>query len=243
MPMLPNGHDEFLTATSLVAGYGKRRVLDGVSLAVGRGEIMALIGHNGAGKSTLLKAFFGLLPIWEGELVFDGNRVRAPTPYRMKRMGVSYVPQGNRVFGDLTIYENLQVGAFTLRDNTRLKDRIDHALSLFPALQKKLRQRAYTLSGGEKQMLTLATALVLSPRALLVDEPSLGLAPHLVAEALGHISQISRELGTTVLVVEQKVRDVLKIAGRVCVLRNGRISFLGASDELLDEARLRDVYM
>ncbi len=161
----------------------------------------------------------------------------------MLGLGVCYVPQGNRVFTDLNVRENLELGGITLPGNARLNDGIERVLTLFPGLKPRLRQRAGSLSGGEKQMLALANALILSPRLLLLDEPSLGLAPPLVADALGHIQEINRGSGVTVLIVEQKVREVLKIARRVYVLRNGQVSFSGSTDELLDDVRLREVYL
>jgi ABC-type branched-subunit amino acid transport system ATPase component len=218
-------------------------VLNGVSLDVAPGEIVALIGHNGAGKSTLLKAVFGLLPIWQEQVVYDGRLLNSPKPRELLRSGVAYVPQGNRVFTDLTVRENLEMGGVTLSDRKQLGEGIERVFTLFPALKPRLRQRAGTLSGGEKQMLALANALILSPRLLLLDEPSLGLAPPLVAEALGRIQQINRDSGVAVLIVEQKVREVLKIAQRVSVLRNGHVSFSGPTDSLNDDAKLREVYL
>jgi branched-chain amino acid transport system ATP-binding protein len=231
-----------LKVESLVTGYGKKQVLNGVSLNLAAGEIVALIGHNGAGKSTLLKAVFGLLSIWEGKVTLDGNALNSPNPRRLLRLGVSYIPQGNRVFTDLTVKENLEVAGITLRDKAQLKEGIERVLALFPALLHRLRQRAGTLSGGEKQMLALANGLVVSPRLLLADEPSLGLAPQLVSEALHHILDLNRNHKVTILIVEQKVREVLKIAHRVYVLRNGRISFDGPASAL-DDAKLREVYL
>ncbi len=233
----------FLEIESLVTGYGKKQVVGGVSLGVAPDEIVALIGHNGAGKSTLLKAVFGLLPIWTGRVLFEGNPIRDPTPRTWLAKSVAYVPQGNRVFTDLTVRENLEMGGVSLASKQELKAGIDRVLTLFPALSGRLRQRGGTLSGGEKQMLALGMALVLSPRMLLLDEPSLGLAPPLVSAALGRIAEISREAGVAALIVEQKVREVLKIAQRVYVLRNGQISFTGPSGELRDEKKLREVYL
>jgi branched-chain amino acid transport system ATP-binding protein len=227
---------------SLVTGYGKKQVLNGVSLNVAAGEIVALIGHNGAGKSTLLKTVFGLLSIWEGKVILDDTPLKSPNPRKLLHAGVSYIPQGNRVFTDLTVRENLEVAGITLQDKTQLKEGIERVLALFPALLPRLRQRAGTLSGGEKQMLALANALVVSPRLLLADEPSLGLAPQLVSEALRHIQDLNRNDKVTILIVEQKVREVLKIAHRVYVLRNGRISFDGPASTL-DDAKLREVYL
>lgn len=240
---MPDKEGGLLRVRALVAGYGKKEVLRGVTLDVAPGEIVAVIGHNGAGKSTLLKAVFGLLPTWKGQVILDGSPLRVPRPRELLRLGVGYVPQGNRVFSDLSVRENIEMGGVTLTNGTRLDEGVDRVLTLFPELKARLRQRAGTLSGGERQMLALATALVLSPRLLLLDEPSLGLAPQLVARALGEIQRISREYGVTVLVVEQKVREVLKIAQRLYVLRNGLVSFAGSTDQLDDDAKLRAVYL
>ena len=226
-----------------MTGYGKKQVVNGVSLAVEPGEVVALIGHNGAGKSTLLKAVFGVLPIWKGRVALDGRVLDTPGPRKLLRAGVAYVPQGNRVFSDLSVRENLEVGGVTLANKRRLKERMARVFELFPALRPRLARRAGTLSGGEKQMLAFANALILAPRLLLLDEPSLGLAPPLVSEALGRIQQITRDNGAAVLIVEQKVREVLKIAQRVYVLRNGQVSFSGPADSLKDEAALREVYL
>ena len=223
-----------LRVDCLVAGYGKKQVVNGVSLEVAPGEIVALIGHNGAGKSTLLKAVFGLLRVWGGQVVYDGRALNGATPRDLLRAGMAYVPQGNRVFTDLTVQENLEMGGVTLPGKDLLKAGMERALTLFPVLRERLRQRAGTLSGGEKQMLALANALIVSPRMLLLDEPSLGLAPPMVTEALGRIQQISRD---------SKVSVLLKVAQRVCVLRMGRVSFAGPSEELKDDAKLREVYL
>ena len=207
------------------------------------GEIVALIGHNGAGKSTLLKAVFGVIPIWQGRVILDGQTVESPSPRKLLRAGVAYVPQGNRVFNDLTVRENLEIGSMILPSKALIDEGIDRVFSLFPSLKSRLKQRAGTMSGGEKQMLALGNALILSPRLLLLDEPSLGLAPPLVSDALERIQEISRSLGVSALIVEQKVREVLKIAQRVYVLRNGSVSFSGPTSELTDDKNLREVYL
>ncbi|HVN86866.1 MAG TPA: ATP-binding cassette domain-containing protein [Candidatus Binatia bacterium] len=178
-----------------------------------------------------------------GKVVFDGKELNSAKPRDLLRSGVAYVPQGCRVFSDLTVGENLEMGGVTLPTKAHLREGIDRALILFPALKSRLRQRAGTLSGGEKQMLALANALIVSPRLLLLDEPSLGLAPPLVSDALAHIHELSRNSGMAVLIVEQKVREVLKIADRVYVLRNGRVSFTGPAADLHDDAKLREVYL
>lgn len=231
-----------LCVKSLTTGYGKKQVLNGINLDLTSGEVSAIVGHNGAGKSTLLKAIFGLLPIWHGQVTLDGIIMDSPKPQDMLRVGVVFIPQGNRVFTDLSVRENLEVGGITLQDRSRLTKGIEHALTVFPALKPRLRQRAGTLSGGEKQMLALANALVLSPRLLLLDEPSLGLAPQLVSAALQQIHQINHDSGVTVLIVEQKVREVLKIAQRAYVLRNGQVAFSGSADAL-DDLKLREAFL
>jgi ABC-type branched-subunit amino acid transport system ATPase component len=240
---MPTEQTSLLQVQDLVTGYGKKQVINGVTLEVASGEIVALIGHNGAGKSTLLKTIFGMIPIWQGQVALNGMVKPKPTPREMLHLSIAYVPQGNRVFTDLTVQENLEMGGITLSKKELLKERIERVFTLFPALKPRLKQRAGTLSGGEKQMLALANALILSPKLLLLDEPSLGLAPPLVSEALGQIQQINRDSGVTVLIVEQKVREVLKIAHRVYVLRTGRVSFTGPAEELKDDTKLREVYL
>ena len=240
---MPDSFGNILEVEGLVSGYGKKQVLNGVSIEVMRGEIVALIGHNGAGKSTLLRTVFGLLPFWTGQMKLDGQCLSLPTPRKLLCLGVCYVPQGNRVFTDLTVQENLELRSATVAGKARLNDGIEHVLTLFPRLIPRLRQRAGTLSGGEKQMLALANALIISPKLLLLDEPSLGLAPPLVGEALKHIQDINHRSGAAVLIVEQKVREVLKVAQRVYVLRSGQVSFSGWAEELLDDVKLREVYL
>jgi len=235
---------DVLTVHALTGGYGKKQVLHGIDLSIASGEVLAIVGHNGAGKSTLLKTIFGLLPVWSGQITLDGRILNGHTPAQLLRRGVTYVPQGNRVFSDLSVQENLEITGIALGEKARLSAGIEKALRMFPVLGERMRQRAETLSGGEKQMLALANALVLAPRVLLLDEPSLGLAPSLARQALARIREISSETGAAALIVEQKVRDVLKIADRVCVLRAGCVSHTGPAEDLLtNEAKLRQVYL
>ncbi|MDT5061143.1 MAG: branched-chain amino acid transport system ATP-binding protein [Acidobacteriota bacterium] len=232
-----------LNVDDLVTGYGKKQVVNGITLHVASNEIVALIGHNGAGKSTLLKAIFGVLPIWRGSVTVNGLSFCSPNPRELLSIGVAYVPQGNRVFSDLSVRENLDLGSQNLTNKAERNESIGRVFKTFPILKGRLRQKAGNLSGGEKQMLALANALIVAPRLLLLDEPSLGLAPPLASKALAHIAQINRESNGSILIVEQNVREVLKIAQRVYVLRNGRISFSGTSDSLKDEKNLREVYL
>jgi ABC-type branched-subunit amino acid transport system ATPase component len=238
----PNG--SILQVNDLVRGYGRKLVIDGIEIGVSAGDVVAIIGHNGAGKSTLLKAVFGLLPIWSGRILFFGEELPCATPRELLRRGVAYVPQGNRVFPGLSVQENLLVGSYAREKGGVALDAVHSMFTLFPALKQSLSQKAGSLSGGEKQMLALATALVSAPRLILLDEPSLGLSPSLVPPTLRRIGQICRELGTAALIVEQKVREVLKVATRVYVLRNGRVSFSGSAEDLGDdEVKLRQAYI
>jgi branched-chain amino acid transport system ATP-binding protein len=240
---LPDHHSYLLSGESLETGYGKKRILKGVTFNIAPGEIVALIGHNGAGKSTLLKTVFGLIPIWKGQLLLDNQELQNPSPREMLRRGVVFIPQGNRVFDELTVHENLEVGGASLSDNIKLNTGIERALALFPSLRSRLKEKSGVLSGGEKQMLALATALTLSPRLLLLDEPSLGLAPPLVSRVFERIHQISQDSRIAVLIVEQKVKEVMKIAQQVVVIRNGLVSFSGSSNSLNDNSKLREVYL
>jgi len=241
---LPSETRHLATVERLVTGFGKKQVLNSVDLHVSAGEIVAVIGHNGAGKSTLLKAMVGMLPIWAGRVTYDAIPIGRPDPRRLRSMGVAYVPQGNRVFNELSVRENLVMGGFVLADRSQLNLAIERVCGLFPELRPRLAQRAGTLSGGEKQMLALASGLVVSPRLLLLDEPSLGLAPSLAASTLQMIERISRHSGCGLLIVEQKVRDVLQISDRVYVMRNGVVSFSGSAAELRsDTQKLREVFL
>jgi branched-chain amino acid transport system ATP-binding protein len=243
-PTLNAQRSTLLGISNLVTGYGKKQVLNGVSLEVPAGGIVALIGHNGAGKSTLLKAVFGLLPVWQGSVAYDGRQLNGAKPRDLLRAGMAYIPQGNRVFTDLTVQENLQVGGVTLSNKQRLKEGIERALATFPILKERLQQRAGTLSGGEKQVLALANALVLSPRLLLLDEPSLGLAPQMVTEALDRIRQLNRDQGISMLIVEQKVREVLEVCHSVCCLKLGKVTYSGPPQELKSNPdKLRQVFL
>lgn len=227
----------------LATGYRDRQVLHEVNLAVPAGSVVALIGHNGAGKSTLLKALFGLLPAWSGHIMYDGSRTRLQ-PHALLKRGVVYVPQGGRVFTHITVRENIEIGLTALVARNDTKPGLERALAAFPALKRRLTQIAGTLSGGEKQMLSLASAVALRPRVLLVDEPSLGLAASLVPETLERLGRSNRDDKVTLLIAEQKVREVLGISGLACCLKLGRVTFVGPAGELLaDTEKLRSVFL
>ena len=232
-----------LAIEQLDTGYSKKQVLFGLSLEVRQGEIVALIGPNGAGKSTALKAVCGLIPAWKGQIRFDGELTDSSTPAKNVARGITFCPQGNRVFDELSVKENLQIGGFQLPSRD-LAERIDEALVLFPVLRDRLKQRASKLSGGEQQMLAIARALVPKPKLLMLDEPSLGLSPNLVTAVFETIIRINREIGVAVLIVEQKVREVLNVAHRVYSLKLGRVAFAGPATDLRgNNDRLRDLFL
>lgn len=231
-----------LKVNELHTGYGKKPVLFGPSLEVTKSEIVAIIGPNGAGKSTILKAICGLIPVWDGKITFEDSCINSSTPAKNVKRGITFCPQGNRVFDELSVNENLQIGGIHLKKK-ELAGRIDDVLQLFPMLKDRLKQNAGTLSGGEQQMLALGRALIPKPRLLLLDEPSLGLSPNLISTAFERIQQVNRERGTAILIVEQKVRKVLKICHRVYGVKLGKVAFDGLPDELMGHKELRQVFL
>ena len=231
-----------LKINELHTGYGKKPVLFGPSLEVNKGEIVAIIGPNGAGKSTILKAVCGLISVWEGNIHFDETCINNSTPAKNVKRGITFCPQGNRVFDELSVSENLQIGGIHL-NKKELVGRIDNVLQLFPILKDRLKQNAGTLSGGEQQMLALGRALIPRPRLLLLDEPSLGLSPNLISAAFERIKQVNKEKEIAILIVEQKVRKVLKICHRVYGIKLGKVAFDGRPEELMEHKELRKVFL
>ncbi|HET8578208.1 MAG TPA: ABC transporter ATP-binding protein [Methylomirabilota bacterium] len=212
-----------LDVQELVTGYGRKQVTFEVTLRVEVGEVVALMGHNGAGKTTTLKAIAGLLPVWNGRILLDAQPIGHVSSAVRVRRGLGLVPQEHFVFADLTVSENLELGAFSLADPKVVTEQRDKVLALLPVLAERRRQLAGTLSGGEQRMLSLGMVLMRRPRLLLLDEPSLGLAPLLVERIMETIRDISRRDNLTVLLVEQNVRHALAIARRVYVMRTGRV--------------------
>lgn len=232
-----------LAIRELETGYGKKQVLFGLSMEVREGEIVALIGPNGAGKSTVLKTVCGLIPAWKGEIWFNGSPVNGTTPARNVARGITFAPQGSRVFHDLTVKENLEVGGSQLPRKV-VRERIEHILQFFPALKERTRQNAGRLSGGEQQMLALARALVQKPKLLMLDEPSLGLSPNLVRTVFEKIVEINRENKLSIFIVEQKVREVLEICNRVYSMKLGKVAFEGRPEELRDDkTKLKNLFL
>jgi branched-chain amino acid transport system ATP-binding protein len=225
-----------LDISGLSAGYGKHVVLDGVSLRVGQSEFVALLGHNGAGKSTLLRSIVGLVAPRSGRVLFDGADLTGQPAAAIIASGIALVPQGHGVFPSLSIAENLALaGSVGSRGRSATGEVRDFVLGLFPLLGERSRARAGSLSGGQRQMLAIAMALMARPRLVLLDEPSTGLAPLLVDEVLAAVKQINRELGTSVLLVEQDIRRTLVHADRVYVIKLGAPAFDGTPEEMHEQ--------
>lgn len=220
-----------LVVNNMKAGYGKMVVLQGVSLRVGRGEIVAALGPNGAGKTTLLNALFGIATVHEGEALFEGRPLHRMRPHDIVKAGVSYAPQLDNVFPNLTVVENLQMGSFIRRDPS-VRDDVEEVFNLFPEIERRKNQKAKTLSGGERQMLAVARALMTRPKLLLLDEPTAGLAPKAGAALMKKIAEI-RGRGVTILVVEQNVRRALEVADRGYVLVSGRVIREAPAEDLM----------
>jgi ABC-type branched-subunit amino acid transport system ATPase component len=239
----PEAHREaVLVGADLRAGYGELDVLQEVSLEVRRAEIVSVIGPNGAGKSTVLKTIMGFLRPRRGRVLFDGQDVTGWRPDRIVRRGLAYVPQGRVVFQQMTVQENLEMGAFTVDDGARVRATLERVYGLFPRLAERRGQRAGTMSGGEQQMLAIGRALMIAPRALLLDEPSLGLSPLFVDLIFDKIAEL-RGQGMTLLMVEQNAARALELSDRGYVLELGRNRFEGAGAELLADPRVRQLYL
>ncbi|MEO7392029.1 MAG: ABC transporter ATP-binding protein [Ramlibacter sp.] len=235
------GAPPLLEVRGLRAGYGAVEVLRGIDLHVGEGEAVALLGSNGAGKSTLNNVMSGIFPPWSGRVAFDGADVTGAHYRDVVKAGLIQVPEGRRVFPNLTVLENLELGAFT-RARSRRADNLEKSFALFPRLRERSRQVAGTLSGGEQQMLAIGRGLMSEPRLLILDEPSLGLSPILVEELFGLIRRL-RDGGLAVLLVEQNVGQSLDVVDRAYVMENGAIRFAGLPSELLGSDELRRAYL
>ncbi|CAN5680972.1 ABC transporter ATP-binding protein [soil metagenome] len=229
-----------LDARGIVSGYGAVHILKRVSIRVNEAEIVTVIGPNGAGKSTLMKAIFGLLPVLEGSLVLDGTDVTGLSTEQLVRHGVGYVPQTNNVFSTLTVRENLEMGGYTRVDG--IQERIAWVLEVFPDLTPRLSERAGRLSGGQRQMVAIARALMLQPRLLMLDEPSASLSPRMSEVVFEKIREIN-QLGMAALLVEQDARQALAISHRAYVLAAGENQFEGPAQKLLDSDDVRRLYL
>ena len=222
--------------------YGGVVALDGVSLGVGEGEIVALMGPNGAGKSTVLKSIFGLAPVASGQVYWNGLPLEAAS-HEIVKLGLAFVPQGRRVFTQLTIEENLELGCLYLKDKTEKLRRLEEVMDLFPVLYEKRRDKARAMSGGEQQMLAIGRGLMAKPTTLLLDEPTLGLSPIIVKEMFAKIVEINEKRKTSIMVVEHNIRSILDVASRVYVLDKGKIAHDGTPKSVLESDILTKVFL
>jgi len=223
--------------------YDKVRAVSDISLVMDAGEVIAIIGANGAGKTTTLRAVTGLAPVASGEIWFDGHRIDRLRPDRIVGLGISMVPEGRHVFPFMSVGDNLLMGAFTRRDRRSIEQDVERVFARFPRLRERRRQQAGTLSGGEQQMLAIGRALMARPKLLLMDEPSLGLAPHLVREIARAILAVNREEKVAVVLVEQNSRMALKVSTRAYVLETGQVALEGRSADLLNNEQVRRLYL
>jgi branched-chain amino acid transport system ATP-binding protein len=234
--------DPLLTLTNVSSSYGAIKVLKDISLTVGRGEIVCLIGSNGAGKTTVLRCISGIHKISGGNILFAGESISAIPAHRIVERGLAQVPEGRLIFPRLTVIENLKLGAFTRHDQKEIADGIDHAFSLFPVLGERRHQTGGTLSGGEQQMLAIGRALMSKPSMLLMDEPSMGVAPLLTLKIFDTIRTLNNE-GLSVLLVEQNAHLALKLAHRGYVLETGKIVAQDLASKLLDDPKVKEAYL
>ena len=231
-----------LALDGVAAGYGDVLAVRSISLEVAPGECVALIGANGAGKTTTLRAIAGLLPLRGGRILFEGRPLAGLTPREIVALGLAHVPEGRQVFASLTVLENLEMGARTPAARAARRETLDEVFTLFPRLKERAPQAAGTLSGGEQQMLAIGRALMARPRLLLLDEPSLGLAPIAVRSIMEIVATVNRR-GTTILLVEQNVRRALALCGRGYVVENGVVALVGSREDLLRSDHVRQAYL
>lgn len=231
-----------LEVKNLEVYYGVIQAIKGISFEVNEGEIVTLIGSNGAGKTTTMHSIMGLIPAKHGEIIYDGQNITKVPPHKIVKMGMTQVPEGRRVFQELSVYDNLLMGAYTGKDKKKMKKDLDSVYEKFPRLAERRNQIAGTLSGGEQQMLAMGRALMSSPKLLMLDEPSMGLSPILVDQVFDIIKEIHKE-GATILLVEQNAGKALAIADRAYVLETGNITMTGKASELLSDDRIKKAYL
>jgi len=234
--------EPLLALRKLEVAYGGIQAVKGIDLSVGQGELVCLIGANGAGKTTTLKGICGLLPVKAGSIHYEGKNVTGRPAFRLVQRGLAMVPEGRGVFGALTIEENLAMGAYTRSDNEGIKADVERVFGLFPRLKERRRQTAGTLSGGEQQMLAMGRAMMSRPKLLLLDEPSMGLAPLMVQKVFETIVTVSGE-GVTILLVEQNAKLALEVSGRGYVMESGEITLSGDAKSLLHDPKVRAAYL
>jgi branched-chain amino acid transport system ATP-binding protein len=231
-----------LDVKELHAGYGDFVAIRDISLTVGKGEIVSVIGPNGAGKTTLLKTIIGLLKPKRGEIYFHGKKISGQAPRQSAKAGIGYVPQGASIFPQMSVRENIEAGAYVLNDSKTMRERLQTVLTLFPRLGERIDYKAFSLSGGERQMLLLGRALMLDPKLILLDEPSTGLDPKMQSTVYRTIGELNAQ-GKTILLVEQNVHKALDLSSRCYVLEAGKVREHGPSQELKNSGRVREAYL
>ncbi len=231
-----------LEVKGLQVYYGVIQALKDVSFEVNQGEVIALIGANGAGKTTTLHTVTGLLPAKQGSIIFEGKDITKMPAHKIVELGIAHVPEGRRVFADLTVYENLIMGAYTRKDKKEIAENLENVYKRFPRLKERKNQKAGTMSGGEQQMLAMGRALMSNPKMIVMDEPSMGLSPIFVNEIFDIIEKVSAS-GTTVLLVEQNAKKALSIADRAYVLETGNIVLSGDAKELMNDDSIKKAYL
>lgn len=232
-----------LKVDAVNAFYGDVQTLFDVSMEIQEGEIVTILGSNGAGKTTLIKAICNLLPIRSGEIYYRGDRIDKQPPFKRVEMGISLVPEGRRLFPDMSVMDNLLLGAYALRDKNQIQENLEWVIGLFPWLKERAKQSAGTLSGGEQQMCAIARGLMIRPKLVIFDEPSLGLAPVIVDQIFETLSRITAENGSTILLIEQNAQTALEISHRGYVLENGHMVLEGSSKELLASQEIQKSYL
>jgi branched-chain amino acid transport system ATP-binding protein len=236
------GSETLLTLNKVVAGYGKMTILNGVSAEVRKGAINTVIGPNGAGKSTLFKAIFGLLPVRSGRIALDGRDITNLMPRDLLAAGICYVPQGRNIFPELSVRHNLELGGVTLADQSRLSPRVEAMMERFPALREKADAQAGTLSGGQQKLLEVARGLLLDPRLILIDEPSIGLSPLMVTEVFAILKEL-RDQGVTILMIEQNARAALQMSDYGLVLEQGVTRIEDSAQNILADPRIAQLFL
>ena len=242
-PDVPVAGDPLLELVDVHAGYDGQDVLKGLNLRVGEREVVCVIGPNGAGKSTLFSTIYGFLPVRQGQIRFRGRDVTGSAPRHMLELGMTIVPQQRSLFPQMTVDENLEMGMYTERDRRRVRERKRFILDLFPELADKVGREARKMSGGEQRMLEIGRALMWEPRLLLLDEPSAGLAPRISSVVLETVQRLNRELGLTVLMIEQNLHQGLRVSDRGYVLDWGRVRYAGSGAELLADPGVQQVFL
>lgn len=232
-----------LKVRNLRSGYGEVTILWDVSIEVERGSVTAVLGSNGMGKSTLLKCIAGMQEAMSGKIFFDDHDITKLPPHKRVRLGISLIPEGRRVFPEMTVYENLLMGAYIRESRRNLRDSLESVFNLFPILKDRRKQLAGTLSGGEQQMLAIARGLMSKPKLLMLDEPSLGLAPKIVYQIMDLIKELNEKHEITILLVEQHVEQALKIADKAYIIERGSITLSGSGEELLENPKIRESYL